>query len=277
MEKHQHNIAFEEHHWDEALAVLKREERKQAMRRCAIFIPLGFAVFFGVIALLMTATPEAKHVSKIASNVGQSIKSSSGFVDGENDPLEGPNNSFAEDLIEEQINSITITDGLVKSNTTRERSFDKSATNVKEKSAATTADEESLSHKNELGLDKSFGLFETTPRLNQTTNSILEVSKESEQFTPTYNSSSFAMDKLDFKPISQSWRPGLKCKFATLNKRQQEFRKWSLQPQQWMFYVGNAFTNDYASRANAFAFNPQLGFAFEQHIAAKTYFRIGLG
>lgn len=281
MEKQQHNIAFEESYWDDALAVLKREERKQRLRRLAVFSPLILFVFLGAIFFLFGNETSLKRSAKIMRTHGPSIIEQAQISSS---PLAPTSETMSRK-----------TDVSVQRNTTFSASSEPLVTDTKFTVNRNSEDKfVEQSSSNEKGVKDEamteFPTYEITfdassknikvdkgSQKNNASSSILSVSKGESPKQEVRDLLHRPMQGLAFKGFDQSGRPGVKCQLRKANKRHEEFRKWSLQPQQWMLYFGNAFTKDYGSLGSPFAFNPQLGVAFEQHIGANTYFRIGAG
>jgi len=286
MEKHQHNIAFEESYWEDALAVLKREERKLRLRRLAIFLPLGLVVFFGAMFFLLGSTSPLQRSVKTTDTFRPSSCVNAVQAESTNTPSEDMGTSSIErhdkiDGASMQANETAHIPHLEAKTSLGVHS------NMEQKAKERSSNDKTLNNKGGalLTVDDDINLVvpnrpiiagDASPT-EKVAPSMLEISAPKTSSPEALRFQSVAMQQLGFSGIDQSGRPGLKHQLGKLNKRHEEFRKWSLQPQQWMLYAGLAFTKDYASLGGALAFNPQLGIAFEQHIAAKTYFRVGAG
>jgi hypothetical protein len=280
MEKHQHNISFEESYWDDALAVLKREERKQGLRRLGLFLSLGALALLGAVLLVMAMLPSAKNMAKISntpwrSNAAFAIKNeTSNTQTPQQKSIEDKESTLPEQLIFNPENEGKTLE--TQAARKLERATLNTAAQKEKKTAIQLTSEptspelivpsESLTHgKRKPGVDepRSGSFLENTNVATLTNTS----------FEPKY----VPMQSMGLKGLKQPYRHGLNYQLQQRNQREEAFRKWSLQPQQWMFYVGNAFTKDYAAREGFLAFNPQAGLAFEQHLAPNMYLRFALG
>lgn len=286
MEKHQHNIAFEESYWEDALAVLKREERKQRLRRLAIFLPLGLVVFFGAMFFLLGSTSPLQRSVKTTDTFRPSSSANAVQAESTNTPSEDMSTSSIERHDKNNGASMQLNESAHVPPLETKTSLGVNS-NIELKAGEKSSNDKTRDHKriDSFTIDNDINLVvPNIPiivgdalRKDKVTPSMLEISEPEVSNLEGLRFQSGSMQQLGFSGIDQSGRPGLKHELGKLNRRHEEFRKWSLQPQQWMLYVGNAFTNDYGSLGSAVAFNPQLGFAFEQHIAPKTYFRVGAG
>lgn len=276
MEKHQHNIAFEESYWEDALAVLKKEERKQRLRRLAFFLPICILFIFAAASVIFALQSSAEGTAKVNSPGWKSKHSLVKENESElfrNEPSEERKTVQDEPALK-NLGSGTIVD---KSTTALFSKMEQEAITVEVNKNSTK-----LNFKNSIVSHVPLKVKATEQ--SQEPNSFKAKppsgSRISEQTTGIVSSAEFKylkMPFINFSGFEPIGRPGLNYQLKQLNRRDEAFRKWSLQPQQWMIYLGNAFSKDYAAEGALLSFNPQVGIAFEQHMAPNLYLRFGLG
>ncbi|MCH2199478.1 MAG: hypothetical protein MK081_11925 [Flavobacteriales bacterium] len=267
MEKHLHNEAFKEEYWDDALAVLKREERKQFTRKVLSWLPPAAVV---VAAVVMYFLPAEHGPAQLADNTSRDpiqYESSHEVMSTDTAPQETFYN-------ENEVGNTTQPQNL----TSNSHSHSSSSSIVFASAESDTPEQEVVADlrtgdevKEEFELKEELEL-ETVVESEGYGGSMLERTTKT---TPTIN----APTGLSLASI-RGYRhvdPSGVLKFRTFEDKHRNFLRESVKPTQLMVYVGNAFAAGYGTVKGATVFNPQAGIALEQRIANGLWIRGGLG
>jgi hypothetical protein len=299
MEEQLHNEPFKEEYWDDALAVLMEEERKEARKkRVPFFIVFAVLAIISAVIVLLPKSETGKRALLMHKPQHFSILRAHG-TDVEAAAVLEPVVTSKEEPQSIAIAQSTHSSKTKQLNIENEKSDTPTSTSAlaKKKTKANDGDPNAgIVLNNEADKQKSNGDevtlndAEESGEINETKNNVAGLTtpandvnvqpgfmfRSNPELSDFSNATLLALMPKNSNAIDLS----LNKSVMEPKKTKDKFRKilrLPVQPQQLMVYAGNAFAPGYGVVKGSQNFNPLAGVAFEQRIANRLWVRIAAG